>query len=240
MRAVGGWDSYNVTEDADLGMRLARFGYRTAMLGSTTYEEAPARLGPWLRQRTRWFKGWMQTWLVHMREPRRLRRDLGWTGFFCFQLIVGGNALAALVHPLFLAGLAAAALTGMPLWAGDTFTGVVLPALYAATAVLGYLASAFPAWLGLKRRGLQANGWVLLLMPLHWLLLSAAAWRALYQLIVAPYAWEKTTHGLARHSRLADNLTRALVELEQYLRELKQRGTLPALARPRHLHAARR
>ncbi len=63
LRQIGAWDPYNVTEDADLGMRLARFGYRTAVIPSTTYEEAPARFGPWLRQRTRWFKGWMQTWL---------------------------------------------------------------------------------------------------------------------------------------------------------------------------------
>ena len=70
LRRIGAWDPYNVTEDADLGMRLARFGYRTEVINSTTYEEAPGRVGPWLRQRTRWFKGWMQTWLVHMRSPR--------------------------------------------------------------------------------------------------------------------------------------------------------------------------
>ena len=72
LRAIGGWDPYNVTEDADLGIRLARLGYRTTVIPSTTYEEAPARLRPWLRQRTRWFKGWLQTWLVHMRSPVRL------------------------------------------------------------------------------------------------------------------------------------------------------------------------
>ena len=116
LRKVGGWDPYNVTEDADLGMRLARFGYRAAMIDSTTYEEAPARFRPWLRQRTRWFKGWMQTWLVHMREPRRLLRDLGLPGFLAFQLVVGGNALAALVHPLFLAGLVYGVLIGAPMW----------------------------------------------------------------------------------------------------------------------------
>lgn len=228
LRAVGAWDPYNVTEDADLGMRLARFGYRAAMIDSTTYEEAPVRPGPWLRQRTRWFKGWMQTWLVHMRDPRRLKRELGWPGFWCFQLIVGGNALAALVHPLFLIGLAAVVLTGVPLWTSDTLTGVVLPSIYVSTATLGYLVSAGLGLLGLSRRGLTANAWVLLLTPVHWLLLSVAAWRALYQLIVAPYVWEKTAHGLARHSRLNDETMRSVVELEHYLRMLKKSGKWPA------------
>jgi len=173
----------------------------------------------------------MQTWLVHMREPRRLLRELGWPGFCCFQLIVGGNALAALVHPLFLFGLATIALTGVPLWTSDTLTGVVLPSIYVSTATLGYLVSAGLGLLGLSRRGLMANAWVLLLTPAHWLLLSIAAWRALYQLIVAPYVWEKTAHGLARHSRINDEMTRSVVELERCLREFKRRR--PALVRVR-------
>ncbi len=230
LRAVGAWDPYNVTEDADLGMRLARLGYRAAMIGSTTFEEAPARLRPWLRQRTRWFKGWMQTWLVHMRHPRRLLDELGWAGFLCFQLIVGGNALAALVHPLFLIGFATVVLTPVPLWTPDTLTGVVLPSIYVSTAVLGYLVSVGLGWIGLARRGLNANAWVLLLTPLHWLLLSFAAWRALYQLLTAPYVWEKTEHGLARHSRLNDEMTRALIELERHLRKLAKRGKLAEVA----------
>ncbi len=173
------------------------------------------------------YKGWMQTWLVHMREPRRLLRDLGWPGFLCFQLIVGGNALAALVHPLFLIGFSAVVLTRVPLWTADVFTGVVLPSLYMSAATLGYLVSIGLGWVGLARRGLNGNAWVLLLTPVHWLLLSIAAWRALYQLIVAPYAWEKTTHGLARHSRLNDQLARSLVDLERHLRGLKKkRGKL--------------
>src|SRR2546423_9133251 len=81
LRDVGGWDPYNVTEDADLGIRLARFGFGATVIGSTTYEEAPARVRPWIRQRTRWFKGWMQTWLVHMRHPVRLARGLRARGF---------------------------------------------------------------------------------------------------------------------------------------------------------------
>ncbi len=229
LREIRAWDPYNVTEDADLGMRLARFGYRSAMIDSTTYEEAPAYLGPWLRQRTRWFKGWMQTWLVHMRQPRRLLDDLGLPGFLTFQLVVGGNALAALVHPLFMAALIYFGAI-KPIWANGSSVTAILIWFYAASVAAGYLASALLGWLGLVRRGLSAEAWILLLTPVHWLLLSLAAWRALYQLVVAPYAWEKTEHGLAKNSRLAKNLTRSLLELEHYFRTQKESGKLPSLA----------
>jgi cellulose synthase/poly-beta-1,6-N-acetylglucosamine synthase-like glycosyltransferase len=217
LRKVGGWDPYNVTEDADLGMRLARFGYRASVIDSTTYEEAPARFGPWLRQRTRWFKGWMQTWLVHMREPRELLANLGLPGFAAFQLIVGGNALAALVHPLFLLWLIYGLKSGAPMGQDGGATVTILAGLYGTTVVIGYGTSAFLGWFGLARRGLLSTAWVLLLTPLHWLLLSLAAWRALYQLIAAPYRWEKTEHGLARNSRLAERASQSLSKLERYL-----------------------
>jgi glycosyltransferase XagB len=167
---------------------------------------------------------------VHIHHPRRLLRDLGLPGFLTFQLIFGGNALAALVHPLFMAGLIYALASGGPTWRGGGVTVAVLAALYGATAVFGYLASAFLGWVGLARRGLLSGAWALLLTPAHWLLLSLAAWRALYQLAVAPYAWEKTAHGLAKSSRRADNLTRSLVQLERHLTQLKESGNLPALA----------
>jgi cellulose synthase/poly-beta-1,6-N-acetylglucosamine synthase-like glycosyltransferase len=237
LREAGGWDPYNVTEDADLGMRLARFGYRSGVIDSTTYEEAPARFGPWLRQRTRWFKGWMQTWLVHMRQPGRLLRDLGLPGFLTFQLIVGGNALAALVHPLFTAGLFYSVLGGAPMWRAGNAALAVLAGLYASTVVIGYLSSAFLGWLGLLRRGLLDSAWVLVLTPLHWLLLSLAAWRALYQLVFAPYVWEKTEHGLAKSSQLNARRTRSLIELERHLSALKESGDLPSLA-PDHPKSA--
>jgi cellulose synthase/poly-beta-1,6-N-acetylglucosamine synthase-like glycosyltransferase len=230
LREVGGWDPYNVTEDADLGMRLARFGWRSGVIESTTYEEAPAQFGPWLRQRTRWFKGWMQTWLVHMRRPGRLLRDLGPAGFLTFQLIVGGNVLAALVHPLFLGVLVYSFASGSAVWRSDSPAVAILAALYGTSVIIGYLTSAFLCWLGLLRRGLLPMAWVLALMPAHWLLLSLAAWRALYQLIIAPYAWEKTEHGLAKSSRRATNLTRSLVELERHFSALKESGELATLA----------
>jgi cellulose synthase/poly-beta-1,6-N-acetylglucosamine synthase-like glycosyltransferase len=237
LRDVGAWDAYNVTEDADLGTRLARFGYRATTINSTTYEEAPARLGAWLRQRTRWFKGWMQTWAVHMRTPWRLGRTLGWRGFLAFQLIVGGNALAALVHPLFLATLIYTAREGGPI--ADENLAVMLAALYGGTALAGYLVSALLGVMGLARRRLLKNAWVLLAMPVHWVLLSLAAWRALFQLIVSPYVWEKTEHSLANSSRLASETTPILLEIERHLRRLKHGGKLPAIGEFPRLHDGR-
>ena len=210
LREVGGWDAYNVTEDADLGMRLARFGYRCAEIDSTTFEEAPARVRAWLNQRSRWLKGWMQTWLVHMRSPTRLFGELGLRGFLVFQLIVGGNALAALIHPVFLATLFYDFMSGLQ--------PTVLPAV-----IFGYFASALPGYLGLRRRAKKIG--ILLLTPLHWLLLSAAAWRGAYQLVSAPFHWAKTEHGLCDPGGLID----ALVRLNEHIIDMTLRGEIPKL-----------
>jgi cellulose synthase/poly-beta-1,6-N-acetylglucosamine synthase-like glycosyltransferase len=196
LHRLGGWDPYNVTEDADIGIRLARFGYRATTVASTTYEEAPASIRPWLKQRTRWLKGWMQTWLVHMRMPLRLKRELGLSGFVTFQLMVGGSVLAALIHPIFAGMMLAAIVSGS--WSEN---GALLPWLYGGTVLAGYAASALLGYVGLARRGLHTAARVLVLTPVHWVLLSIAAWRALVQLIADPHRWEKTEHGLARTSR---------------------------------------
>jgi hypothetical protein len=116
-------------------------------------------------------------------------------------IMVGGNALAALVHPLFVAGLICDIANGAELWRNGTAVVTLDSAIYGASAIIGYLSSAFLGWLGLMRRGLLTSAWVLILTPAHWLLLSLAAWRALYQLAVAPHTWEKTEHGLAKTSR---------------------------------------
>jgi cellulose synthase/poly-beta-1,6-N-acetylglucosamine synthase-like glycosyltransferase len=191
-----------VTEDADLGMRLARFGYRSTVIDSVTYEEAPARLGPWLRQRTRWFKGWAQTWAVHMRAPIRLLRELGLGGFLTFQLVVGGNVLAALIHPIFL-GLLLYTVARQEFFLGVNGAPMLLAALYSTSLAAGYLTAILLGVRALARRGLLASARTLVLVPLHWLLLSLAAWRALLQLARDPHRWEKTEHGLAKSSRRA-------------------------------------
>ncbi len=203
LRRVGAWDPFNVTEDADLGMRLSRLGYRTTVIDSATYEEAPSRFGPWLRQRTRWFKGWMQTWLVHMRHPLALLHDLGVAGFAVFQLVVGGTVLAALVHSLFAAALIWQVASGGLIGRADAVSELVIAGLHGTTLVSGYVISALIALIGLARRNLLNCAWSLVLMPFYWILLSIAAWRALFQLMHDPYRWEKTEHGRARTSRLA-------------------------------------
>ncbi|MGH9267969.1 MAG: glycosyltransferase family 2 protein, partial [Acidimicrobiales bacterium] len=101
LAAVGAWDPYNVTEDADLGLRIHREGYKVGLLDSTTYEEANSDFVNWMKQRSRWYKGYLQTWLVHLRRPRQLWRDLGPSGFFGLNLFVGGTPLLALVNPVF-------------------------------------------------------------------------------------------------------------------------------------------
>jgi cellulose synthase/poly-beta-1,6-N-acetylglucosamine synthase-like glycosyltransferase len=208
LRTVGGWDAHNVTEDADLGIRLARFGYRSASFASTTFEEAPVQAMAWLRQRTRWMKGWMQTWSVHMADPRQLWRDAGPRAFITINLLVGGNVLTALAYPTLvgelLAFLIARGVSGQ--WSGllaDRF----MP-LHIAAIAGGYLSTIALGFAGLARRRQPGHGWILLLAPVYWGLLSIAAWRALWQLWRDPTRWEKTEHGVSRRTaavRLTDS-----------------------------------
>jgi cellulose synthase/poly-beta-1,6-N-acetylglucosamine synthase-like glycosyltransferase len=204
LRKVGAWDPYNVTEDADLGIRLYRLGYRSAAISSATYEEAPPRCVPWLKQRTRWYKGWMQTWLVHMRQPRRLWRELGPAGAIAFQIFFAANVLAALIHPLFMTGLGYTLFALPTPWAHAVMDNAA--PIFATSLLSGYASTIVLDLIGLHRRGLLRHAWVLVLTPLHWFMLSLAAWRALFQLLYDPQRWEKTEHGLAKSSRLAGTL----------------------------------
>ena len=205
LRKAGGWDSYNVTEDADLGIRLYRLGYRAAAIPSTTYEEAPVRFLPWLKQRTRWYKGWMQTWFVHMRRPGRLFRELTPAGAIAFQIFFAANVLAALIHPLFMTGLGVTLYALPTPWASTVMENAA--PIFVTSLLSGYASTIVLDLIGLGRRGLLGTAWVLVLTPLHWLLLSLAAWRALFQLIYDPQRWEKTEHGMASTSRVAGSQT---------------------------------
>lgn len=200
LRDLVGWDAWNVTEDADLGLRLARAGLRTADLPSTTWEEAPARTGSWLAQRTRWMKGFMQVCVTHSRSPRAALRDLGRLRMAAAVAATLGTVLAALVYPFGLIALTILSLD-IPGWLGRAAEAPMTAAIAILVFVVSPLAVLTPALMGLWRRGwLDLVPW-LVLMPAYCALMSLAAWRAVWELAVAPARWNKTEHGLARSSR---------------------------------------
>ncbi|MCC7260642.1 MAG: glycosyltransferase [Alphaproteobacteria bacterium] len=198
LRELGAWDPFNVTEDADLGIRLAGLKYKTALLESVTLEEAPARLGDWLKQRSRWIKGYIQTYITHMRAPRRLYRTLGPSGFFGFQLFIGGPSLVFLSAPFLWigAGLWAAGVLSPP---PGTMLNILL-LLSTANFALGvglHLLMAMTIVTRRRWRGMTLAG---ACFPFYWILHSLASFKALWQLITAPHYWEKTPHGITRTS----------------------------------------
>lgn len=192
---LGGWDAYNVTEDADLGIRIARAGLRCDVVGSTTDEEANCRFGPWIRQRSRWLKGYLMTWLCHMRRPRLLWRDLGPAGFLGFQVLLLGGVISYLAMPLFWAALIVGQVSGaslfgaVPVWALATM---------AVVFGLGQAVMLAAATLALSRRRALGLIWCVPTLTIYWTMGALAAWKAVAELAVAPYFWDKTRHGITR------------------------------------------
>jgi len=207
LRRVGGWDAWNVTEDADLGLRLARFGRRVGALESDTCEEAPADFRNWFGQRRRWLKGWMQTLAVHTRAPRRLFGELGALRALAALALMLGAALGGLLGPA-LSAWALWRVAGGQLLAAPTVLQGVGDALALALLLAGFLAMGIPIVLALRGRGLQRLYASLPLLPLYYALVSLAAWAALIDLAWRPYHWSKTEHGLARTSARASGEVR--------------------------------
>lgn len=196
LRRLGGWDPYNVTEDADLGIRIARRGWSVRMMVSVTEEEANSRLGNWIRQRSRWIKGYLQTWLVHTRNPWRLWRELGTRRFIAFHLTVGFSTFTTLVNPFFWALTVAYLATG-PRHIAPYFPAVTLY-LGGLTMMLGNLVMVYCLMAGCLERGLHRAVRATLTVPLYWALMSVAAYKAVFQLLRPSrrHFWELTEHGL--------------------------------------------
>jgi cellulose synthase/poly-beta-1,6-N-acetylglucosamine synthase-like glycosyltransferase len=190
---IGAWDAYNVTEDADLGIRLHRRGYRTGVVDSTTYEEANSDFVNWVKQRSRWYKGYVQTSLVHLRQPRQLYRELGGWAFLLFLLFVVGTPVLATLNPVF--------------WTVTIVWFIWHPAVIQhVIPTLTYFVGQF-SWIGgnalvlyswlLSTREPKEHLWLAaILAPLYWMMMALAATKAVIQLITAPSYWEKTQHGL--------------------------------------------
>jgi hypothetical protein len=168
----------------------------------------------------------MQTWLVHMRHPLQLSKDLGFNGFMTFQAIVGGNALVALAHPAFL--MAALWELRALLFNDRSPTAMLFFAYYVLTASFGYFVSAIFGWRGLRYRNVQAKIQILAWTPVHLVLVSVAAYWAAGELILSPFRWRKTEHGSDRAAWL-ESTVRPLLILERYLTDLKRNGELPQI-----------
>ncbi len=211
LKNIGAWDPYNVTEDADLGIRLFKSGYKTSVLASRTWEEATNKVSAWIRQRSRWLKGYMQTWLVHMRNPFKLYKELRLRGFLGFQVTVFGTFALPLVNPIFVLLLF--------LWFGTEAYWIQLlfpSAIYYMSLFLLVAGNFFFIYSNLvgvywvisditRREGTSGQKSLpfsyeilkyALLAPLYWTLMTFAAYKALWQLIFKPTHWEKTEHGM--------------------------------------------
>ncbi len=192
-----GWDSFNVTEDCDLGIRLIKKGYRTAIFDSYTHEEANSDLRNWFNQRTRWIKGYMQTYLVHMRDPHKFMNDWREPHFVTFQLIVGGKVLSTLINPLMWT--ITISYFSFRAYIGTFIESFFLtPVMYMAvlSLFLGNFLYMYYYAIGCAKRGHDDLIKYSVLVPIYWLAMSIAAWNAFYQIIHKPHYWSKTIHGL--------------------------------------------
>ncbi len=193
---VGAWDPHNVTEDADLGMRLYKRGFHTRTIDSTTYEEANSRLNNWLRQRSRWLKGYIQTWLVHMRDPLKLLKETGVNGFISFQFVIGGTFFSAIINPLLWTLTTVWYLTHWE-FIQESFPGFIFY-LSSVSLYLGNFVFTYMNVAGAMRRKHYDNVRFAILSPIYWGLMSIGAWKGFTQLITKPHYWEKTIHGFSK------------------------------------------
>ncbi|MGV6839580.1 MAG: glycosyltransferase [Planktomarina sp.] len=194
LEQLGAWDAHNVTEDADLGIRLARYGYRTQMIPTPTYEEANCRPWPWVRQRSRWLKGFAITWAVHMRDPLQLIRDVGLWKFFGIQVLffgmLSGFTLAPVLWTFWLAAF------GLP----HPMTGFLPHVAFVTLGALFLLSEILVIATGMLAVSDKDHRHLLKWVPsLHFYfpMATLAMYKALWELVTKPFYWDKTSHGVS-------------------------------------------
>ncbi len=213
LRYLDGWDPFNVTEDCDLGVRLFKKNFLTEVVDSTTYEEANSQLKGWIKQRSRWIKGYLQTYLVHMRDPLTFYRKYGIHAFL-FHMITGLRMLFTLVNPVLW-------LTTLSYFLFKAQVGSQIEALYPTpifyiatlTLVIGNFFYMYINMIALAKRGQWNLIKYIPLMPVYWLYGSFAAAMAFYQLLTKPHYWEKTQHGLNLKKPVEDIAKRESIAL---------------------------
>lgn len=216
LQNLNGWDGFNVTEDCDLGMRLVKAGYKTAILDSTTLEEANSSLSNWIEQRSRWIKGYIQTYFVHMRRPNEFINTWSEPHFFFFQLIVGGKVLSLFINPI----MWAITISYFVFWStvGDFVESLFPTAIFymaVFSLVFGNFLYLYYYMIGSAKREHYGIIKFVFLVPLYWLAMSVAAFKAIWDLMVTPHRWAKTKHGL--HLQYQSSLTKAKTIIDNEL-----------------------
>jgi glycosyltransferase XagB len=197
MLQLAGWDSFNVTEDADLGIRIARQAGKVMDLPSTTLEEAPIHFKGWLGQRRRWLKGWIQTGICHSREPLSAILEMGFVNWLVVMVQIFGVVVGALTFPFFGSWFLWNLWIGN-VWANADLFQIATNSVAIVIFFMGLLAMVLPAVIGLqRRRAWHLIPW-LIMFPFYVLFISAAAWLAVMDFMRRPFHWEKTAHGLGR------------------------------------------
>ncbi len=196
LKKIGAWDAFNVTGDADLGIRATAEGYETGVIDSTTYEEATSQLKNWMKQRSRWVKGYLQTFLVYTRNPLKLIKSLGFFKWFGYTLFIGGTPAIYLLNPVMWV------LLGLSIFldvSGLFYVPSTLIYLTALNLIVGNIIVTFIAMLGALPRKNYGQIFLAVLSPVYWMLQSFAAYKGLWQLFFKPFYWEKTDHGLTKN-----------------------------------------
>jgi cellulose synthase/poly-beta-1,6-N-acetylglucosamine synthase-like glycosyltransferase len=202
LRQLGGWDPFNVTEDCDLGVRMFREGFQVKILESITLEEANSDFVNWVKQRSRWYKGYLQTFLIHLRSPKEVTNDMGWKGVLHLCAFVGATPILAVLNPFFWG------LTLVWFIAHPAFLIEIYPAPVYYVGLVLWAFGNFLLWyltiLTARVTSRDTLVFTALLVPVYWVMMSIAAVKAMWQLIVTPSFWEKTAHGLAGSALLAE------------------------------------
>ncbi len=204
LEQIMAWDAYNVTEDADLGVRLARCGFVISMIDSTTWEEAPTTWKVWHGQRARWLKGWMQTMLVAMRDPVQTGRDLGVRSFAVLQLYFAGIFITLFAHPVFMLLAVSYGFGLIPPPLDATLVGDCVFVTACITGGVGLASSVISSSVATKKQGIAIDFWDLLFVPAYWFMQSLAFFTAIYDLVWRPFHWRKTAHGAAKRPKMAN------------------------------------
>ncbi|MDZ5761537.1 glycosyltransferase [Lyticum sinuosum] len=193
LKKLNGWDIYNVTEDADIGMRISLLGWKIAMINSVTLEEAPISMKAWIKQRTRWFKGHMQTFLVHMRKPTETYKKLGIKGFINFVSLMGIATFGvAFILPGIISYVGSIYLDSL-----FTYNQRLILLSLSSFNLIFWIISVYSSF-NIIRKEININLFIFIIIIIYFIMHLIAAVRAIIELIFNPHYWDKTQHGVSK------------------------------------------